>query len=134
MEKYRNSTLLHPELSYRINSVLFDVYNNLGSGHKEKIYQQAVAAGLTDAHIKFIEQVHVPLIYKGKKVGTYYLDFLIEEKIILELKQGKFLPKAVYRQVIGYLEALNLELAIIGCFTFDCVVPRRIVNIKNIPN
>lgn len=133
MEEQQKSIVLHPELSYKITGILFDVFNTLGSGHKEKIYQQSVAAALTEANIKFAEQVYVPIQYKGRKVGTYYLDFLIEDKIILELKQGKFLPKSVYRQVIGYLQVLNLELAIIGCFAFDCVVPRRIINIKNTP-
>lgn len=82
-------------------------------------------------NISFEEQHYIPLIYGDKNIGAYYLDFLIEGKIILELKRGKYIPINIINQTKKYLSALDLELAIIGCFAFDCVVPKRIVNQKN---
>lgn len=124
----RRSDLLYPELSFKINGVLFDVHNQLGGGHREKYYQEAVGEGLKIAGIHFREQEYVPLMYGDKIVGKYYLDFFVEEKVILELKRGKYLPASIINQTKGYLSALNLELALIACFAHDCVVIKRIVS------
>ncbi|OIO19700.1 MAG: hypothetical protein AUJ37_02315 [Candidatus Magasanikbacteria bacterium CG1_02_41_34] len=120
--------LLYPELSYTINGALFDVYKELGGGHKEAYYQKAVAIALKEKGLSYIEQYYVPLTYKGISVGKYYLDFLIEDKIILELKRGKLLSHAMIEQTKQYLIATKLKLAIIGCFTQQGAYPRRIIN------
>jgi GxxExxY protein len=112
----RNKNLLHPELSFTVNGVLFNVFKQLGGGHEAKI--------------KYKEQYYVPLTFNNKTVGKYFLDFLIEDKIILELKRGRYLPINILNQTKGYLSALNLELALIGCFAQDTVVIKRIINIK----
>ncbi|MCH7613875.1 MAG: GxxExxY protein, partial [Candidatus Marinimicrobia bacterium] len=58
-------------------------------GYAEKVYQKAVAQGLRDAGLKFLGQVYSPVMYNGKRVGSNYFDFLIEGKVVLELKKGK---------------------------------------------
>lgn len=120
--------LLFPELSFEINGVLFEVFKQIGGGHSEKYYQKSVAIGLYKKEMKFVEQYYVPLECFGEKIGKYYLDFLIEDKIILELKRGIFVPAQVIEQTKKYLEALNLKLAIIACFTHSGVVIKRVVN------
>ena len=122
--------LLYPELSFEVNGVLFEVFKQMGGGHSEKYYQKGVAAGLCQKKIEFKEQFYVPLKCFGENVGKYYLDFLIEGKIILELKRGKFVPIKVIDQVKQYLETLNLQLALVACFTTDGVVIKRIVNLR----
>ena len=129
----RRNDLLYPELSFRINGVLFEVYKQLGGGHNESFYQKAVAIGLKNAGIKFVGQQHVPLKFQDEKVGKYFLDFLVEDKIILELKRGHWLPIAVLNQVKGYLESLNLDLAIVACFANDGVIIKRVINEKKVP-
>lgn len=124
----RRKDLLLPELSFKINGVLFDIQHQLGGGHHEKYFQKAVAVGLEDKNLKFKEQVYVPLIYKDEIVGKYFLDFLIEDKIILELKRGQFIPANIIKQTKQYLIALNLQLAIIACFTYSGVIIKRIIN------
>lgn len=124
----KKDNLLYPELSFKVNGILFDVYNKLGGGHAEKYYEKAVAIALKNSNVLFSEQHHVPIRFQGQKIGSYFLDFLIEEKIVLELKRGRYIPLSVINQTKQYLESLNMKLAIIGCFAHDCVVIKRIVN------
>jgi GxxExxY protein len=124
----RKSPLIYPELSYTINGVLFDVHNTLGGQLPEKYIQKAVATGLRNKGISFKEQYYVPLTFQGNHIGKYYLDFLIEEKIVLELKRGRYVPRNIFNQANKYLDTLDLPLAIIGCFAQDCVVIKRIIN------
>ena len=121
--------LLYPELSYDINNVLFDVFRQLGFGHPEKYYQKAVATGLQTKGIKFIEQFYVPLKFNGQIVGKYFLDFLIEDVVILELKKDYLFNYTTINQSKQYLYALNLQLALIAYFTKQGVVTKRVINL-----
>src|SRR3989344_4718542 len=96
--------LIEKDLSYKIVGILFDVYNSLGGGYQEKYYERAIAKELTVNKIGFKEQIHVPLSYKGDSIGRYFLDFLIENKIVLEIKVGsKFYVRDI-KQVLSYLK------------------------------
>ena len=123
--------LLYPELCYKIVGVLFDVYNSLGNGHQEKVYQRAVAEGLKNSGLMFQEQLYSTVEYLGKKVRKNYFDFLIEGKVVLELKKGDKFSKSHIDQVNGYLVSKNLKLGILAYFTPRNVHYKRIVNIKN---
>lgn len=122
--------VIYAELSYRIVGILYDVYNEIGYGHKEKYYQNAISYVFKEANIKFQEQVYIPLNYKDKKIGKYYLYFLIDDKIILEIKVGSLFKRQNLDQVISYLKAQKLKLGIIANFTREGVKFRRILNIK----
>ncbi|MFA6551824.1 MAG: GxxExxY protein [Patescibacteria group bacterium] len=124
----RRKDLIYPELSYRINGILFEVFRQLGGGHREKYYQQATKLALENVGLEFKEQVYVPLKFNDKIVGKYYLDFLIDGKIVLELKRGKIIAVNNIDQVKQYLSALNLKLAIIASFTYNGVKVNRILN------
>jgi len=82
--RIRNTQLLYPEYSYTINGVLFEVHNTLGPGHPEKYYQKATALALTKAGLIFKEQFYVPMKFNNRVIGKYFLDFLVEDKIILK--------------------------------------------------
>ncbi len=125
-----NNKILYPELSYEIVGVLFDVFNHLGAGHSEKYYENAIAKGLKAKGIKYKRQFKIDLVYKDEKVGIFYLDFLIEGKIILELKTGRRFSKQHFDQVIDYLKASNKKLAILATFTFTGVNFIRLLNAK----
>ena len=124
----RKKDLLFPELSFTINGILFDVAKTLGGGHKEKYYQSAIAEGLKNKGVQFREQVYVPLTYLNQKVGTYFLDFLIDDTIVLELKRGEFISTSIIQQTMQYLTALKLKLGILACFTHGGVVIKRVAN------
>jgi len=124
--------LVEPELSYKIVGILFDVYNELGSGHREYIYERAIASEFRKSGIKFAEQVPTALTYKGEIIGQYRFDFLVEEKIVLELKQGDRFSRKNFEQVTGYLQSKNLPLGILVNFTSSGVVTKRVLNPDNI--
>lgn len=121
--------IVYKELSYIIVGVLYDVYNELGYGHPEKYYEKAVAQGFTNKGIEFTRQKTFKLTYKGRIVGRYYLDFLVDDKIVLELKKGNYFPKRNIEQIKSYLKATNLKLAILANFTPKGVKFLRILNI-----
>jgi len=122
--------ILHPDLSYAVMGVLFEVNKELGYGHKERYYENAVALGLNKKGLKYDRQLHVPLQFKGEQIGYYFLDFLIEGILVLELKQGNSFSKKNIDQVLAYLKANSLELGILAQFTADGVKYKRIVNIR----
>lgn len=119
--------LIYPELSYEVVGALYAVYNALGSGFQEKYYQKALAKELEERKINFKEQLPVRLYYKGEKLGIYYFDFLIENKIILEIKNSsKFYPRDI-KQVLGYLNVENFNLGILACFGKNGLIYKRIL-------
>lgn len=121
------SNLVEKELSYKIVGVLFDVYNNLGGGYQEKYYQRAVSQELQNRNIKFKEQINIPLSFKGNLIGRYFLDFLIEGKVVLEIKvANKFYVRDI-KQVLAYLKATNTTLGILANFNRNNLQFKRIL-------
>ncbi len=126
----KREDLIYPDESYKIVGILYDVFNNLGSGHKECFYQKAIAIALTNEKIKFKEQAYTPVTYKNVKIGKYFLDFLIDDKIVLEIKKDSIFRKQNIEQVYSYLKANNLKLGILANFTRTKVDYKRILNIN----
>ena len=122
--------LIYAELHYDIAGILFEVFRTVGPGYKEKYYQKAVAEGLRKYKMQFREQVPVPLIFQGKRIGTNFLDFLIEEKVILELKKGDYFNRQTIEQINQYLKATDLKLGLVAVFTSKGVKIKRIVNLQ----
>lgn len=127
--KLLRSDLIYPELCYQIIGILFDVGIEVGFGHRENFYQKAVAEGLKQGGLIFQEQAPTKLYYKDKVVGVYYFDFLIENKIILEIKVRNYFSKKDIDQLYSYLKAKKLKLGIISHFTKDGVRFKRVVNL-----
>lgn len=125
----KRNNIIYPELSYKIVGILFDVYNNLGPGHKEKYYQKAVSKAFKGSNIVFQEQVHSPIIFQDENVGEYFLDFLINGKVVLEIKSGEKFLKQNISQVYSYLKSTNLKLGILANFTKDGLKFKRILNL-----
>lgn len=96
----RRVRLVYPKLSYKTVGILYDVYNQLGSSYQEKYYQRAVEKALREEGIRFKREQHVPLEFRGERIGKHFVDFVIEDKIVLELKKtNKTLLKDV-KQVL----------------------------------
>ena len=123
------SDFVYPDLSYKVIGVLFEAWNNVGVGHKEKFYQKAVARELEIYKTEFKEQLPAKIDYKGKFLGLYYFDFLIEDKMVLEIKVRNYFSRKDIDQLYSYLKAKNLKLGIIAHFTKTGVKVKRIVNI-----
>ena len=121
--------LVHKELSYKLIGILFKVYNELGGGYQEKYYQKAIALELKNNSIKFKEQLLVDLKYNQEKIGKYYIDFLIDNKIVLEIKATPVFYSRDIKQVIAYLKATGLTLGILAGFSKYELKFRRILNL-----
>lgn len=122
--------LIYPELSYKIVGLLYDVHNKIGGGHKEKYIQSAIEILLKKNKVVYQKELMCPLIFEGKTIGKYFLDFLIENKIVLEIKVGERFSKESIDQVFSYLKGNNLKLGILAQFTKEKVRFRRILNLR----
>ena len=120
--------LIYPDLSYALIGAAFRVGNGLGYGLSEKAYQDALAKELRDQKISFKREVYIPIIYKQEKVSRYFADFLVENKIILELKVVRKLGYTHIQQTLNYLRSSGFKLAILVYFTRDGVKYRRVLN------
>lgn len=122
--------IIYPELSYIIVGILFEVHTALGNRYHEKYYQRAVAVKLKNKKIPYKQELVVDLSIDNEKIGKYFLDFLIEDKIVLELKAKPLLTKSDYKQVQGYLNSAKLKLGILANFYTDSLEYKRILNSK----
>lgn len=130
MNTLRRKDLILPELSYTIVGALFEVFDQLGSGHRERYYYLAVYKALEKRGLKVKTQVSIPLEFDGLKIGKYFLDFLIEDKVVLELKINKRFYKKDFEQIKDYLKVSGCQLGILarlseGGVTFLRVLPPK---------
>jgi GxxExxY protein len=123
--------IIYKDLSYQIMGVIFEVYNELGYGYQEKYYEKAIAKAFDKKGILYKQQLAYKVKFKGEFIGIQYLDFLIEDRIILELKKGNYFPKRNIEQIKRYLNITNKQLAILANFTSSGVKSLRILNINN---
>lgn len=119
--------LLYPELSYQIVGIFFQVQNFLPNGYQEKHVQRATAIAFTKAGIRFSEQVMTTITFEGKVVGRYFFDFVVEEKIVVEIKVSEKLTKNDFDQVKRYLQRSNLRLGLLARFGQNGVKVYRIL-------
>ena len=124
-----NKKLIYAEECYRIMGLVFKVFNDVGYGHKENFYQKALVEIFKENKIEFREQLRCKVKYKGKDLGVYIFDFLVFNKIILEIKQRDYFSTKDIEQLLKYLKATNLKLGIIIHFTKSGVRYKRIPNI-----
>lgn len=122
--------ILFPELSYSIIGCAFDVFNEIGFGHHEKFYQRVMQEAFSLNNINFKQQVRYDLTFKDKIIGRNYFDFLVDDKIIVELKKDKRFSKQNIDQVYQYLRISNLQLAILINFSKTGVIFKRILNLN----
>jgi GxxExxY protein len=112
--KLRRGDIILPNLSYFIAGILFDVYNKIGFGHLERVYQKAISDSLKTKEIKFLDQPSLTLKYKESSIGRYIPDFIIADSLVLELKRNTKLKRVHYDQANAYLKATNYPLAILA--------------------
>lgn len=124
--------LIYPKLSYAIVGAAMEVHNKLGSGFLENVYQNALAHELKLKSITFEQYTKLKVRYKSIIVGEYEADFVIEGKIILEIKAISTFHQKHVAQALNYLTATGYELALLMNFGESSFKHKRIVNSKQI--
>lgn len=105
--------LFEQDLSDKVLGCAFEVYNTLGNGFLEKIYEEALLIELESNNIKAESQKEIKIYYKSELVGEYYADIVVEDKIILELKSCVNINDAHIAQLINYLTATGIKVGYI---------------------
>jgi GxxExxY protein len=105
--------MLHEEMTEKIIKAYYKVYNTLGYGFLEKVYENALAIELRKAGFKVEQQKNVKVYYEGEVVGDYYADILVDAAIIIELKSVDKLVDDHKAQLINYLKATEIEVGIL---------------------
>ncbi|MEI6352460.1 MAG: GxxExxY protein [Candidatus Nomurabacteria bacterium] len=125
-----NSSYKYSDLTKKIIGAAIEVHKIFGNGFQEVIYQRCLAIELSERKIIFEREKEMLLDYKGINVGTRRVDFLVENKIMLELKAVEKIEDVHLAQTINYLEAYNLEIGLLINFGSKSLEFRRVVNGK----
>ncbi len=108
--------LLHEALTERLIRVYFDVYNVLGYGFLEKVYQNSLFLELKSRGYEVEAQKQIKVIYKGFKVGEYYADLVVDNLVIIEVKAAEYVTKEYENQLINYLRGTYIEVGLLVNF------------------
>ena len=120
--------ILYKELSYLIVGTAMEVHRTLGPGFLEAVYQAALVRELSLRGVRFEQLKRLSVTYKGALVGDYVADFVIEDKIILELKAASVIHPKHIAQAVNYLTVTGLKLAIILNFGAESLQFERAVH------
>lgn len=103
-------------MTQKIIGVFYEVYNELGHGFLESVYEGAFAIALASKGLPVLRQIEVPVWFRGKKVGNFTADMLVDKCVLLELKAGRALDPAHEAQLLNYLRATEIEVGMLFSF------------------
>jgi GxxExxY protein len=121
------TAMLHDTITKQVIDAFYAVYHELGYGFLEAVYTSALVAELDYQHIKSRRQTPAEILYRGKEIGTYYMDLLVEGKVLVEVKSTAKLVPADERQLLNYLKATSIEVGLLLHFGPEPTVMRRIL-------
>ncbi|WP_319499500.1 GxxExxY protein [uncultured Draconibacterium sp.] len=108
------------QISYDIRGAIFEVYNALGPGLLESVYESALVYELREMGYNVNSQVDLPINYKGNKLEKgYRIDILVEDKVIIEIKSVETMKKLYFKQTNSYLKLANKRLGILVNFNTE---------------
>ncbi len=111
------------ELTYQIRGAIFEVYNALGPGLLESVYEEALVFELKQRGLKVETQKQVPIVYKGNVLQTELrLDIIVEDSVIVELKSVDEMKKVFGKQLLTYLRLLNKKVGLLVNFKTDDIL------------
>ena len=105
--------LLHSDLTDKIIKSFYAVYNHLGFGFQEKVYENALALHLTMAGLKVVQQAPIEVYFLGQVVGEYFADIVVNELVIVELKAATIINVQHEAQLLNYLKATRYEVGLL---------------------
>ncbi|HTE47189.1 MAG TPA: GxxExxY protein [Gemmatimonadaceae bacterium] len=105
--------LLHGDLTERIIGVFFQVHWELGHGFLESIYANGMHCGLAEARLRVQREVPVSVHFRGRRIGMFRADMIVESVVLLEFKTGERLDPMAGAQLLNYLRATRIEVGLI---------------------
>jgi len=118
----------YKELTERVLKIFYRVYNKLGYGFLERVYESAMMIELKKEGIPAISQSAIKVFYDGEVVGEYYADILVANKVIVEIKAAKALAEEHEAQLLNYLKATDIEIGLLLNFGTKPEVRRKAFN------
>ena len=124
-----NDNLKYGDITKKIIGTAFEVHKFLGNGFQEVIYQRALALELTQARLTFAREVERDIFYKElpEPIGTRRADFVVEEKVLVELKAISELEDVHIAQLLNYLRAYRLEVGLLINFGSKSLTFKRMI-------
>ena len=116
----------HAEVTERIIATFYNVYNMLGYGFLEKVYQNAMTVEMTARGLSFVPQAPLKVYYSGVVVGEYFADFLVEGCVIVELKAAEGVATEHHAQLLNYLKATDIDVGLLLNFGPKPEVRRKV--------
>lgn len=124
-EEYKQS-----DITGKIIGAAMQVHSTLGNGFQEVIYQRALAIEMAKRGLSFQRELEMPIFYGGQEIGTRRMDFLVGEKVMVELKALTRMEDVHLAQAINYLEAYRLDVGLLLNFGGRSLEYRRVINSK----
>ena len=128
MKEIINTSYKHSELTGKIIGCAMKVHSTLGNGFQEVIYQRCMAIEMQNQGLGFARELEMTIYYEGIDVGTRRVDFMVEDRVMLELKAISQLDDAHLAQALNYLEAYKLETGLLINFGSKSLEFKRITN------
>ena len=122
-----NKTIIYKDLSYKIIELALEVHNELGCGFLEKVYENALMILLDGEGIPAKQQAPADVYFQHKVVGQYFVDILVDNKVILELKTVEAIANIHKAQLLNYLRATGIKLGLILNFAKPRFEYKRLV-------
>lgn len=125
-----DTRIIERERSYLLNGLLFRVHNELGRFCVELQYADALEQLLGQNAIRYEREKILPISFEGERPGRNRVDFLVDDRIVVELKAKTLLERQDFTQVLRYLEAMRCRLGILVNFREKALKPRRVLNAR----
>ncbi len=129
-----NEAYKYSEITAKVIGCAMKVHQKMRNGYQELIYHRCLIIELDKQGIKFLQEMELPIFYDGIQVGKRRVDFLIENKVVVEIKAVTELTDTYLSQALNYLESLNLEIGLLINFGSKSIEIKRIINNKYNPH
>jgi len=116
------------DLTYKIIGIAMEVYNELGFGFLEKVYERSLLIAFKENGLNVKDQIPIDVYYHNEKVGEYIADLIVENKVIIELKAIEKINRIHSAQLLNYLKATNIKIGLLINFSNNGLDYKRIVN------
>jgi GxxExxY protein len=117
--------VLHADLTEQVIGAFYNVYNKLGHGFLERVYENSLAIALRRVGLEVVQQAPISVRFDGEVVGEYFADLLVNRVVIVEIKAAEKLCEAHEAQLLNYLKATGIEVGLLLNFGPSPEVKRK---------